>query len=234
MLSYSDLIKRVLNSYVGHFKHVFMAVLFSLLWNIVIGILLVRLDALEQWIIPVLVVSAIISAYTELMLTATFASVIEGKPGNVLQIWSAGLKRLPIFFPLLILWGLLMFFGFFLFFFPAIIFATWFMFLSAAVMLEGKTWLAAFARSKALTSGFFFPLFLRAGVTIAVVIFIASAASRGFSYLMAYTYALMRLTPTSAAIIANAFGAVLGALLLPVITGTIVTLYYEMKKIKEA
>ena len=104
------------------------------------------------------------------------------------------------------------------------------MFLSVVFLVERQGLIATFRRSRMLTRGYFFPLLGRTAFMVLAAFFVASAATQGL-----FTV-LNLVTPASALIVAtragNAFGAVLSALLLPIVTGTIVTLYYEIKRIK--
>ena len=131
---------------------------------------------------------------------------------------------------LLILLALLLTVGLIFAIIPAIIFGTWFMFISCAYLIEGMSIRPAFHRSKFLVRGNFFPLFIRLVIVVLIVVFVATAATQGFSVI-----ANMFATPDTAPIVDTLTGivnAILSTLLLPIITGTIVALYYEMRKIK--
>lgn len=229
MISFSELIKKVLTIYSINFKTFLVILLATLLWDIAISTIPVSLAATLRFIIPTLSVSLIIAAFTELSLIKRYACFIEQKPTTLRAIFTEALKKLPWFILILLLWMAIMTVGITFLVFPAVIFGVWFMFTGTILMLEDIHGLKVFKRSKTLTSGFFFPLLLRAGAITITAFFVAAAAAQGFSSIL--TVLLGQSNPYGLAFSAIV-GSILTALVLPIISGTVVTLYFEVKRLK--
>lgn len=232
MLSLGKLIKTILNLYSGNFGKIFGAVLILLVWNVFTG-LLPRPPLIPSYAaVLIFAVSLCVSAYTELMLVKIFSQLLQNEPITLANAGRAALARLPKFLLLLLFWGILIIAGAIFFIIPAIIFGVWFIFLSCAYLLENLGIHTAFKRSKELTRGYFFPLFFRMGLIVLIMMFIVSAASQGF-FAISNLIAPASLLPLMRTI-ANLLGILLGALMLPIVSGAIVVLYYEMRRLKNA
>ncbi len=229
MVSLGELIKKVLALYSTHFKTFFTILLTTLIWNILIGTIPVSLSTTLKFVVPTLAISFLISSFTELALIQSYANFIEEKPVALRAIFLSALKKLPWFVLILILWIAIMTVGLTFLIFPAVIFGVWFMFIGTVLMLEGTSVFQAFKRSKTLTSGFFFPLLLRAGTIVLAVFFVAGAATQGFTSILTALFGSHN--PYGIAV-SEIFGAILTALILPIISGTIVSLYFEVKKLR--
>jgi len=230
MISLSSLLKKVLTLYSAHFKTMFITLTLLIIWNVTTSVIPVSYANMFQVIGPVILVSIVIAAYTELALVKTFSGLLEDTPHPLPVIFTQALRRLPSFLLLLLGWFLSIVIGLIFLIIPAIIFGTWLMFLSSVCIIEGQGGLPAFKRSKMLVGGSFFPLLWR-GAAIGIGTFlIVSAATEGLGAILGSIGPEHTLKYFQTA--TNAFGAILSALSLPIITGSIVTLYYEMRKPK--
>lgn len=230
MLSFPNLVKQVLTLYSNNFRRLFSLLLVTLLWNIAISFIPPELIPKAKIAIPLLAISFVVSAFTELALIGGFSNLIQESKIAPATIFRNAGKRLPWFILLLILWLLSIFFGALFLILPGIIFATWFMFLGAVCLLEGEQGMKAFRKSKQLVSGHFFPLLMRTAGVMLLTLIILGAANEGLTAILKLL-ALPALVPYIA-LISTLFGVVLSTLALPIITGTVVTLYYEMKRLK--
>lgn len=231
MIFFTDLLKRVLTIYSRNFTAVFILLLPTLIWNIAISFIPPDFMTNARFIVPTLVISIIISAFTELLLIGGFSKLLQGEDMDHKMIFPHAGKNLPWFVLLLVLWFLSIFIGALFLLVPGIIFATWFMFLGTVLMLEGKRGMNVFRRSKQLVSGYFFPLLWREAGVILLTIIIVSAANQGLNAILNFI-ALPAIIPYIA-IINTLFGVTLSALFLPIVTGATVTLYLEVRRLKE-
>ena len=203
----------------------------SLLWNLFQILFPISPDTAIRFMLPLMLLSFVISAFTELALINGFSALIQNTPVSPKTLIIQAFAKLPRFLIIFILWVVIMLIGISFLVVPAIIFATWFMFVGTIVMLE--QWpgiIGIFQRSKYLVSNNFFPLLLRVATVMLGTIIVIYMANKGFLS----TIALLTpgATPAPLNLIASFFGPILSALILPVITGTIVVLYYEIKKTK--
>ncbi|MBI2552243.1 hypothetical protein HYW17_03035 [Candidatus Uhrbacteria bacterium] len=229
MISLGELIKKVLLIYSAHFRTFLGILIATLLWNIAINTIPVSISTTLRFAIPTFSVSFLIAAFTELALIKSYANFIEEKPVALREIFAQAFRKLPWFILILLIWMTIMLVGITFLIFPAIIFGVWFIFVGTVLMLEDARGFKVFKRSKTLTAGFFFPLLLRAGAITVAAFFVASAASQGFAGILT---ALLGPANPYGPVFSAIVRAVLTALALPIISGTVVTLYFEMRKLK--
>ncbi|MBI4135908.1 hypothetical protein HY477_04220 [Candidatus Uhrbacteria bacterium] len=230
MTNFGELIKKVLTLYSTNFKFVVGLTSVSLIWNIALILVPVSLATTMRYLIPVAAGSLIILMFTELALVSGFGSLITGSRISVPRAFLNALKYLPWFVVLFIVWLIVVMFGALFLIVPGIIFAVWFMFLSSALVLENKKGINAFKRSRHLVYGHTIGLFLRVFLVGAVLTAISEIAGRGFVYItnaVAPSDALPYLLTAG-----QLFSTVLSILIFPILPATIVTLYFEMKKLK--
>lgn len=230
MISLVELIKKALALYAANFKTIFRVLLLVLFWQIALAIVPLNLKNTIQFALPATLVSMIITAFTELALIKGFSSFIAGTPVRAMILLTAALKRLPWFILMLLGYAAALTAGLIFFIIPAVIFTVWFMFIGAVLMLEGVHGIPAFQKSRALTAGLFFPLLARVGTVVFAAIFVISAATQGVASIL--TAILGAANPTVSAA-TGIFSATLSVLFLPVVTGTIVILYFEAKKFQK-
>lgn len=232
MISFGKLIKTILELYSKNFGKLFGGVVFLLVWNGLTGLIPKPPVVPPYAAILVFVVSFCVSAYTELTLVKIFSQLVQNESFALMGAIRAALARLPKFLLLLLLWGILIIAGAIAFIIPAIIFGVWFMFLSCTYLLENLDIHAAFKRSKELSRGYFFPLLFRMGLIVLITMFVVSAASQGFFVLadIVVSDSMLPLMRT----ISSMINIALGTLLLPIITGAVVILYYEARRLKNA
>lgn len=230
MISFTNLIKTVLTIYANNLKSILAILAVTTVWNLAIRIIPVSLATTFNFMIPVAVITIIISAFTELALVKTLANILQNEQIRIGAILAEALKKLPWFMVLVIFWAIIILIGSIFMVIPAIIFAVWFMFLTPILMIENMWGFKIFKQSKHLVSGHFFPLLLRAGIITALSLAIVVIASQGFNSIV------NAVSPPTALpylnTISSIFNALLLILFLPIISGTTVVLYYEMKKIK--
>lgn len=229
MMPLSELLKKVLTLYSTNFKIIIGILLINLVWTVATSTIPVSLATTLRFALPTLIVSMILYSFTELALINGYAHFIEQKPAALREILTTALKKLPGFILILILWTAIMTVGTLLFIVPAVIFGVWFMFAGTVLMLENVHAFPAFKRSRALTVGFFLPLLWRGGAIIFATFFVAIAATQGLFSILA---ALLGPDNVYGIVVGEIFGALLATLILPIINGTVVALYFEMKKIK--
>lgn len=231
MISFTDLVKKVLAVYTNNFKLILGILAISIIWNLTTRSVPVSLATAFNYMIPVMILSFIISGFTELALVRTLFNLSQNKPISIGIAWSEALRKLPWFILILIVWLIIMLIGTAFLIIPAIIFAIWFMFLTPVLVVENIRSLAILKRSKQLVSGYFFPLLLRAVAIILPSLFIVIVASQGFYNIV------NSVSPVSALpylnIVSSLFNALLSTLFLPIISGAIVILYCEMRRIKK-
>ena len=230
MISFPQLIKKVLTLYATHFKTLFPLLALSIIWNIALGVTFVSIPESFRLLFPVMAGSLLVSAITELLLVNAFVHFEDGTLMRIREIITKSLKNLPWFLLLLVLWGIFIIVGLTFLVIPGIIFATWFMFWPTVFVVEHGRGFSVFHKSKALVAGHFFPLLLQASTTFLGVFFIINAAGQGF-----FSLGQLVIPPEARGIfetISHIFNSTISALGLPIVTGTIVTLYYEMRKIK--
>ncbi|GEM_PF-3715093 len=230
MISLTDLLKKALGFYSANISKFIGAVFVLAVWNAIASTFSKPPDLPLSYGGIILCITFLLSSFTELTLVGIFLQLFEAKPISLKDAMRSAIKRLPKFLVLLVLFALLMTVGMIFLIVPAIIFGVWFMFLSCCYRIEGLGIRSAFHRSKFLAQGNFFPLFLRISIIVLGVVFVASAAEQGF-FTIAGFFTPATMLPRLQ-VISSMIGSILGTLLLPIITGTIVTLYYEMKKIK--
>lgn len=230
MTTFSELIKKVLNLYVGHFKFILALLTINLLWNLALLLIPVSFATTIRYMIPVSIASLVIMLFTELALTSGLSSIVAGSPIPAHRAFLTAAKYLPWFLILFVIWLAVVVVGGLFLIVPGVIFATWFMFLGAVVVLEGRKGLGAFKRSKHLVYGHTINLFLRVFIVGFVLLAISEIAGRGFMYVVnlvspasAFTYLVS---------IGQFFTAILSIVIFPILTATVVTLYFEMKKLK--
>src|SRR3989338_2929771 len=150
MISFPDLLKKVFAIYAANFRF-FLAVLgLTIVWNVALAFIPINLEQVPRWIGPIIGISLLISLFTELLLVGTFSRLLEGQPLHGNEIATAALRRFPLYFALIVSWTLIIILGALLAVVPAIIFATWFMFISSTFLIEHQGVVSAFKRSRAL------------------------------------------------------------------------------------
>lgn len=233
MISFTDLIKKVFQLYTNNLKIIFPLILVSLLWNIATALIPVSAATALRFMLPIILASFIISAFTELALINGFSALIQNTKVKTKTLLLQALAKLPRFVLIFILWSIIILIGIIFLIVPAIIFATWFMFIGAIIMLEKQPGIAdVFRRSKYLVSNNFFPLLSRVATVMILTIIIIAMANQGFTNII-NTFASAG-TSTYLTMLTNLFGPILTVLLLPIVTGTIVVLYYEVRGVKGA
>ena len=135
MISFPDLIKKVFALYSAHFRAFLAVVGLTIVWNIALAFIPIDLEHLPKLIGPVIGISLLIALFTELLLVGTFSRLLEGQPLDWRQIAGSAVKRFPAYTGLVIVWTLILLLGAILAIVPAIIFGTWFMFISSAFLI---------------------------------------------------------------------------------------------------
>lgn len=229
MISFADLIKKVLTLYGNNFRLIFFLLLPIIIWNLALALIPVGFATTIRYMLPVAIASLLIAAFTELALVSGFSALLSGAGSQSWHHLRTALLRFPWFVVLFAIWLIIVVIGLLFLIVPGIIFAIWFIFISAVLVLEGKTF-RAFKRSKQLVNGYFFPLFIRAGGVGIIIFLIVRTASEGIHYI------IREVSPASAiqylTTAGNIFGTILALLFMPIFTGTIVILYYEMRRIE--
>ncbi len=232
MMPFQELLKRPLLIYLAHFGTFFKIIFIPLVFNVIINVADVvtlnepiNINRAFLLVSSVTLISILLAALAELALVRTFFGYMQGETPSAGGMLSAALKKLPGFVAILVLWFLAVTVGFIFLIVPAIIFATWFMFLSSVYMIEGAPTLEVFRRSKNLVSPHFVSVLWR--ITLASVIFVGVlfTASRGIQFILE----LLGANPVISYNIVSGVSATLGALLLPVYVGVIVTMYLEIR-----
>lgn len=230
MTTFHELIKKALNLYVSNFKFILTLLAINLLWNLALLLIPVSLATSIRYMIPVSIASLVIMLFTELALTSGLGSIVAGNPIPAHRAFLTAAKYLPWFLILFVVWLAVVVVGGLFLIVPGVIFATWFMFISAVMVLEGRKGLGVFKRSKHLVYGHTVNLFLRVFIVGFVLFAISEIAGRGFMYVVnlvspasAFTYLIS---------IGQFFTTILSIIIFPILTATIITLYFEMKKLK--
>lgn len=227
MISFQELLKRPLLIYLAHFGTFFKIIFISLIFNVIINIVSApSLTITLKLIVPLTLLPILLTSWAELALVRTFFGYSQGESPAAGQMLSAALKKLPGFVIILLLWFLAVIIGLFFLIVPGIIFATWFLFLSSAYMIENTPILGVFRRSKALVSPYFLSVLWRIALASIIFVSILWTASRGMEFILE----LLKTSPTISYNIVSGMSAVLGALLLPVYIGVVVTMYLDIRQ----
>ena len=230
MRSLFEIQTQVLNIYLKNFPRFLRILALSLLWNIIINSVPVSIAMVTRFIIPVASVSLLIALLTALGLTEGFAELMNGRDLLPAAVLGKALRRFLPFLPVFFIWLLIITVGAFFFFIPGIVFAVWLIFLVPIFMREHSSPLAIFRRSKALGDGHFFRILIDVVTVALVIFFVVIMAGQGLLN-------IVKLLPyfaiaARAYIIAGVFSAVILTILTPLMTGTIVALYYDLRKLK--
>lgn len=231
MRSLIEIQNQILSQYLKNFSRFIKILGLALIWNIGINSIPVSITMFTRFIIPVAGFSLVIALLTELCLTESFAELLEGRTILPAAAFSKGLRRLLPFLPIFLAWLIIVAAGSFLFLLPGIVFAIWLIFMFPIFMRERTAMpFTIFRRSKALVDGNFFRILLYVATVALAIFFVAVMAGQGLlSVLKIIPY--LPLTNHSE-IIASVFSAALFTLLTPLLTGTIVALYYDLRKLK--
>src|SRR3989338_3773906 len=144
MIPFPNLIKKVLALYAAHFRAFLSVVGLTMAWNIALAFIPIDLENIPRLLGPIIGISLLIALYTELLLVGTFSRLLEGQPLHGNEIATAALRRFPLYFALIVSWTLIIILGALLAVVPAIIFATWFMFISSTFLIEHQGVASAF------------------------------------------------------------------------------------------
>ncbi|KKU73052.1 MAG: hypothetical protein UX98_C0012G0012 [Parcubacteria group bacterium GW2011_GWA2_47_26] len=233
MISSAELLKRPLQIYSAHFNIFFKLLLVPLIFNIAVSAIPITRNAELALIValPMALFSILVAAWTELALVRAFYNYSSGATLNIAATLREALQKLPSFIFLLIIWFVVVLVGLAFLIIPGIIFATWFMFLSSALVIEDQRGLAVFRRSKQLVANNFFGLFWRAVASALLISVILITAIQGFVAILQAT-GLRAFNQFLFDVITNSFGSALSVLFLPAFIGIIVTLYLEIHKTK--
>lgn len=227
MISFHELLKRPLLIYLAHFGTFFKIILISLIFNVAINVVSAPSLALTlKLTAPLTPLSILLTAWAELALVRTFFGYSQGESPTAGPMLSAALKKLPGFVIILILWFLAVITGLVFVIVPGIIFATWFLFVSSAYMIENTPISGVFRRSKALVSPYFLSIFWRIALASIIFVSILWTASRGIEFFLE----LLKTNPTISYNLASGASAILGALLLPAYIGVVVTMYLDVRQ----
>src|SRR3989339_1141077 len=140
MISSAELLKRPLQIYSAHFNIFFKLLLVPLIFNIAVSAIPITRNAELALIValPMALFSILVAAWTELALVRAFYNYPSGATLNIAATLREALQKLPSFIFLLIIWFVVVLVGLAFLIIPGIIFATWFMFLSSALVIEDQ------------------------------------------------------------------------------------------------
>lgn len=231
MISFTALIKKLLALYGSNFFLIVTIAAIQLIWSIALNVIPVSPATALRYPPVIIAASSVIALFTELALVHAFSKLNAGSPASALSSLASALRNFPWFMILSVILLVTILIGLFFLIVPGIIFAIWFMFISTALVVENKRGISAFRRSKFLARGYVLPLFLRAAIVALLLIFISRTASEGFSFIVSSLPQSESVLPVLNAL-SQIFTAALNGLLAPLMTGTVVILYYEMRRIK--
>jgi len=222
------LIKNVLVIYLNNFKYFLGLLGIALIWNLALAVIPVDLATSLRLLWPIAIASLIISLFTELALIKGFAAIAANQQAPIGKILLSALVKLPWFIMLSLIWSVIVFTGLVLFIIPGIAFANWLIFFPVLYIIENQKGLRIFKASKLLVDRAFFPILVRAAAIIFISIVLAKLASRGFEFISLTIIPDQYLSARTS--IQYSASGIISSLIQPLIPGTLVLLYYEIRK----
>lgn len=230
MTTVLHLLKKSLALYFKNFPLILKAIVWLLILQI--GVLFLPEMKLSQEV-QILVASAIfafiflVGAWTDQLVLQLLYQAEEEMPIDVLESSKRSLQRLPGYVFVMVLWWLIMFLGFIFLIVPGMIFMTWYSFALLIFVTEGMGGWSVFRRSRALTQGFGWQIFLRLLISLALTIFVFSFLNKVFSVVLGPVLVGYHLQ-----VLVDVVNVVLSRLAAPFLSAVLVNMYTEIKRLK--